>query len=85
MTTYINRDREVAVEGDKFIYKSSVYVLWERGAALWDEKYYTSNNPITFKKKDLLLKRKKYKLYRYWDLIQAPEFYLINNGYERNS
>lgn len=55
-------------------------MLWKNGASLIDEKYYSSNKPISLKKKNL--KKKGYTLVRFFDLEYAPESYLINNGYK---
>lgn len=78
---YENKNHRVTVN-DKFIYCSSVYMLWKGGAALVEEQYYASNKPIIIKKEKLKKKTKKYTLYRSFDLEFAPEEYLINNGYK---
>ena len=67
---------------DKFIYSSVIYKLWSGGASLVEEKYYSSDKPIIIKKKDLKVKKKRYILYRFFNLEYAPEEYLIRNGYE---
>lgn len=76
------KGKEQVVVNDKFIYCSSVYIIWEKGASLLEEKHYTSDEPIKFKKKDLKLKKKNYILYRYFDLEFAPEEWLQTNGYK---
>lgn len=77
------KDRQIVYTHNKFIYCSSVYQIWGWGAALVDEKYYTSDKPITFKKKNLIsVKRKNYSLHRFFELQFAPEEYLINNGFK---
>lgn len=68
---------------DKFIYSSQVYLIWKNGASLWEDKWYSSDNPIKIKKKDLKLKKKNYTLHRFFQLECAPEEYLINQGYEK--
>jgi hypothetical protein len=80
MKTYTKNDETIGV-ANKFIYHIETYVAWKNGVALYEEKWYASNNPIKFKKKDNLLKRKKYKLFRLVSLDYAPESYLIRNGY----
>lgn len=76
------KGKEQVVVNDKFIYCSSVYIIWKKGASLLEEKYYTSDEPIKLKKKDLKLKKKNYILYRYFDLEFAPEEWLQINGYK---
>ena len=80
MKTYIKNDETVGV-ADTFIYHVETYVAWKNGVALYDEKWYSCKNPLKFKKKDLLLKRKKYKFFRLVSMDCAPESYLIRNGY----
>ena len=80
MKIYLKNDEVVAV-ADKFIYHVETYVAWKNGIALYDEKWYSSNEPLKFKKKDNLLKRKTYKLIRYVTLDYAPQSYLERNGY----
>lgn len=77
---YEKKNEYVQVK-DKFIYCSSVYKLSKRKAELIEEKYYSSTVPIKLKKKDLVLKKKEYILYRFFDLIAAPLEYLLNNNY----
>lgn len=44
---------------------------------------YSSDKPITLKKKNLIsVKRKNYSLHRFFELQFAPEEYLINNGFK---
>jgi hypothetical protein len=57
-------------------------MLWKGGASLIEEKYYSSNKPISLKKKDLKKKMKGYNLVRFFELEYAPEKYLINNGFK---
>ncbi|MBR2248446.1 MAG: hypothetical protein IJ880_15760 [Bacilli bacterium] len=80
MKTYTKNDETVGV-ADKFIYHIETYIAWKNGVALYDEKWYTSDHILKFKKKDNLLKRKKYKFFRLINLEFAPESYLIRNGY----
>lgn len=80
MKTYIKNDETVGV-ADSFIYHIETYIAWKNGVALYDEKWYSSEKPLKFKKKDLLLKRKKYKFFRLISMDYAPESYLIRNGY----
>lgn len=80
MKTYIKND-EVVGTHEKFIYNVEIYVVWKNGISLYDEKNYACDKPLKFKKKDNLLKRKKYKLVRYITLTFAPQHYLENNGY----
>ena len=76
------KGNERIIVNDKFIYCSSVYALWKGGAFLIEEKYYSSNKPISLKKKDMKKKGKSYTLIRFFDLEYAPENYLINNNYK---
>lgn len=76
------KGNERIIVNDKFIYCSSVYALWKGGASLIEEKYYSSNKPISLKKKDMKKKGKSYTLIRFFDLEYAPENYLINNNYK---
>ena len=80
MRTYLKDDEVVGVN-DKFIYHIETYVTWKGGVALFDEKWYSTNKPLKFKKKDNVLKRKKYKLFRIVTLDYAPQSYLEKNGY----
>jgi hypothetical protein len=57
-------------------------MLWKGGASLVEEKYYSSNKPISLKKKDIKKKMKEYTLYRFFNLEYAPESYLINNNFK---
>lgn len=67
---------------DKFIYCSTVYQIWSWGASLLEEKYYSSDKPITLNKKQLVLKRKNYSLHRFFDLKFAKEEWLNDNGWK---
>ena len=80
MKTYIKNDEVVGV-AETFIYHVETYVAWKNGVALYDEKWYSSKEPLKFKKKNNLLKRKTYKLFRLINMEYAPESYLIRNGY----
>lgn len=44
------KDKQIVHTHDKFIYCSSVYQIWSWGAALMEEKYYSSNKPIVLKR-----------------------------------
>jgi hypothetical protein len=68
---------------NKFIYCSSVYKIWPRGAYLLKEKYYASNNPIDFKKVPMKVKKNGYYIQRFIELESAPENYLTAKGYKR--
>lgn len=76
------KGNEKITVNDKFIYCSSVYMLWKGGASLVEEKYYSSSKPISLKKKDIKKKMKEYTLYRFFNLEYAPESYLINNNFK---
>ena len=80
MKTYIKNDEVVGV-AETFIYHIETYVAWKNGVALYDNKWYSSKEPLKFKKKDNILKRKTYKLFRLISMDYAPESYLIRNGY----
>jgi len=57
-------------------------MIWKNGASLVEEKYYSSNKPISLKKKDKKKVMKNYILQTFLDLEFAPENYLINNDYK---
>lgn len=76
------KDRDIVYAHDKFIYQDEIYLIWSWGASLLDEKSYSSDKPISLKKKDRKLKKKNYIIYRFFTLKFAPEEYLINNGYK---
>lgn len=76
------KDKKRIIVNNKFIYCSSVYMLWKGGASLIEEKYYSSNKPISLKKKDIQSKKKGYTLFRFFELEYAPENYLINNSFK---
>lgn len=76
------KDKQIVYAHDKFVYCSSVYQIWSWGAALIEEKYYSSSKPIVLKKNQLVNKKKTYSLHRFFDLQFAPEEYLINNGFK---
>lgn len=78
---YEKNDHRVVVN-DKFIYCCTVYMIWKNGASLVEEKYYSSNKPISLKKKDKKKVMKNYILQTFLDLEFAPENYLINNDYK---
>ena len=66
----------------KFVYCSSVYKIWKRGACLINEQYYTSNKPLNLNKIQYILRKKDYIIQRFIELESAPEEYLINLGYK---
>lgn len=74
------KNKQVVYVNDKFVYCSSIYQIWSWGAALIEEKYYSSRNPIILKK--LSLKKKKYSLHRFFELQFAPEEWLLQQGYK---
>ena len=78
---YEKKKQKVGVY-NKFIYCSSVYKIWDWGASLIEEKYYSSDKPITLKKKDIKIKKKNYIIFRFLTLEFATENYLINNGFK---
>jgi hypothetical protein len=57
-------------------------MIWKNGASLVEEKYYSSDKPISLKKKDKKKVMKNYILQTFLDLEFAPENYLINNDYK---
>jgi len=76
------KNNQRIVVNDKFIYCDSIYMIWKNGASLIEEKYYSSDKPISLKKKDLKKKKEGYILFRFFELKYAPENYLINNGFK---
>ena len=76
---YENKGKTVVVN-DKFIYCSSIYLIWKKGASLVEERYYSSSKPI--KPKNNKIKKKGYILFRYFELEFAPENWLLRNGYK---
>lgn len=79
---YIKGDHILRVS-KKFIYCSSIYKIWNRGACLLEEKYYASNNPINFKNIPTNVKKNGYRIQRFIELEGAPENYLIAKGYKQ--
>lgn len=77
------KDNEYIKVSEYFVYLESIYILLKNRAELYSEKFYKSNNPIKLTKKSTLVKNKKYKLYRFLDLIEAPLEYLINNKFKK--
>lgn len=77
---YVKNNQEVKVASE-FVYQVEVYRMWKRGAYLLDDTFYKTTKPLNLKKFPLLLKRKTYTIRRFVTLICAPEFYLINQGY----
>lgn len=75
------KDKQIVYTHDKFIYCSSIYQIWSWGAALMEEKYFSSSKPITIKKKNLSVKKKNYSLRRFFELQFAPEEWLLQQGY----
>lgn len=73
------KNNQIVYVNDKFIYCSSVYLIWKWGASLVEEKYYTSKKPISLKKQ--IVRKKNYIIQRFFELEFAPENYLINNGF----
>lgn len=80
-TIYVKNNQEVSVS-PKFVYCSSVYKIWKRGASLLEEKYYASNTPLILSKSNRKITKKGYIIQRFLDLESAPADYLINNGYK---
>ena len=79
-TIYVKNNQEVSVS-PKFVYCSSVYKIWKRGASLLEE-YYASNTPLILSKSNRKITKKGYIIQRFLDLESAPADYLINNGYK---
>ncbi len=78
-----NKDSEYVKVSDRFVYVESIYILLKNRAELFSEKFYKSSKPIKLKKKDLLKKTKKYTLYRFLDLVEAPLEYLLTNKFKK--
>lgn len=78
-----NKDSEYVKVSDRFVYVESIYILLKNRAELFSEKFYKSSKPIKLKKKDLLKKTKKYTLYRFLDLVEAPLDYLLTNKFKK--
>jgi hypothetical protein len=78
-----NKDSEYVKVSDRFVYVESIYILLKNRAELFSEKFYKSSKPIKLKKKDLLKKTKKYTLYRFLDLVEAPLEYLVTNKFKK--
>lgn len=76
------KDDQIITVSQKFIYCSSVYRIWKRGAYLMDEKRYASTTPLNIKKSQKSLKKNGYIIQRFFELESAPEEYLINKGYK---
>lgn len=81
LPTIYEKNKQRVTANDKFIYCSSIYMLWKGGASLVEEKYYSSDKPIIVK--DIKSKKKGYTLFRFFELEYAPEYYLIQNGWTK--
>lgn len=81
MKYYEKNGQEIGVH-DTFVYCSEIYKLWKGGACLLEERYYSSPKLIKLSKKDKTKKFKDYILRRCWDLILAPEEYLLKNKFK---
>lgn len=81
MIEYIKKDQTVRVS-PKFIYCSSVYRIWKKGASLIEETHYASNSPLDSKKIETVVKKNGYIIQRFLELEGAPEEYLINQGFK---
>ena len=80
---YIKDDIQITVNS-KFIYCSEIYKIWNNGAALIEEKYYSSKEPLKFKKNNIV-RKKDYLLQRFFTLQYAPESFLIKNNFKLKS
>ena len=78
---HYEKDRIKIGVSDKFIYLEEIYSKFKEGVSLYKRTYYKSNKPIKLKKKDYTSK----KAFRFFDLIYAPEEYLINNGFYKDN
>lgn len=74
------KNKHIVHVSDKFIYCSSVYLIWKWGASLVEEKYYASKKPISLKKQ--IVRKKNYIIQRFFELEFAPEKWLIQQEYE---
>jgi hypothetical protein len=77
------KNNEYVQVQDKFVYYESVYKIFKRRSELIQEQYYSSDKCIKLKKKNIVLKRKEYVIYRFLDLIAAPLEYLLNNNFKK--
>lgn len=75
------KNRQEVFVNPKFIYCSTVYKMWRRGASLMDEKYYSSDKPLNARRMSSVIKKKNYEIRRFISLEGAPEDYLLDNGY----
>lgn len=74
------KNKQIVYVSDKFIYCSSVYLIWKWGASLVEEKYYASKKPISLKNQ--IVRKKNYIIQRFFELKFAPEEWLIQQKYE---
>lgn len=77
------KDNQRVTISDKFIYCESIYALSKGRAEMLEEKYYSLLEPLKIKNKNLKKKFKDYILFRYIDLISAPEEYLLINKFKK--
>ena len=82
LPTIYEKDNKRIIVHNKFIYCDSIYMIWKNGASLLEEKYYSSDKPISINKKNLKKKMKGYNLFRFFELEYAPESYLCKEGYK---
>lgn len=78
---YIKKDH-TCMASDKFMYSDEIYRIEKNRAYLIQEKYYTSSKTLNVKVIPVLKKFNGCIIQRFFELIGAPEEYLINNGYK---
>lgn len=77
------KNNEYTQVNDNFIYCETIYKFCNKRVELLEEKFYKSNKVLKLKKKNLMLKRKQYTIYRFLDLVAAPLEYLLNNNFKK--
>lgn len=86
MAKIIHTDSFLTGTGDKvrpaksFIYELSIYKIYKDRVELIESKYYSSENRLSLRKVDKIIKGKNYSLGVYIDWIGAPVEYIKNNN-----
>lgn len=77
------KNNEKVIVSDNFLYCITIYRFCKGRAEMLEEIYYSTKEPIKINKKDLKKKTKDYNLFKFVDLVKAPQEYLLNNGFKR--
>lgn len=78
---YVKKGEEVIVNS-RFVYRVTIYKIWNLGFSLLSDRTYTCSNPFNFKNLANTLKTKTHSIQRSITLEGAPESYLTKHGYK---